>query len=34
MTASDVIGRVLALRVLRDREQLSLGIVPRELSEA
>ncbi|HXA27979.1 MAG TPA: trypsin-like peptidase domain-containing protein [Candidatus Angelobacter sp.] len=32
MTASDVIGRALTLRVLRDRELLSLGVVPRELT--
>ena len=31
MTASDVIGRALTVRVLRDRDVLSLGIVPSEL---
>jgi S1-C subfamily serine protease len=33
MTATDVIGRALTVRVLRGRELLSLGIVPAELRE-
>ncbi|HEV7679546.1 MAG TPA: trypsin-like peptidase domain-containing protein [Candidatus Dormibacteraeota bacterium] len=33
MTAGDVIGRALTVRVVRDREVLSLGIVPVELKE-
>jgi S1-C subfamily serine protease len=33
MTAADVIGRALTVRVVRDREVLSLGIVPVELKD-
>jgi S1-C subfamily serine protease len=33
MTATDVIGHVLTVQVLRDREVLSLGVVPSELRD-